>query len=75
MLPRLTTFIRGVRLTLERVERMLVGDIMTPEEKDVLLKMLYNREGAFTWTFNEIRRLKEEVTPPQEIRTVPYKAW
>ena len=48
---------------------------MTSEEKDVLLEILYNREGALAQTFNEIRRLSKEVAPPQEIRTVPYKAW
>ena len=44
--PRFATFARGARLTPERVERVLVGKMLTTQEKDVLLEMLYNREGA-----------------------------
>ena len=38
--------------------------MLTPEEKDVMLEMLYNREGALTWTFDEMGRVSEEVAPP-----------
>lgn len=37
--------------------------------------MLYNREEALAWDFSEIGRVKEEVAPPQKIRTVPHEAW
>ena len=37
--------------------------------------MLYNREAVLAWDLSEIGCVKEEVAPPQEIRTIPYEAW
>ena len=73
--PRFASFVRGSRLKPERVERLLVGDMLSPAEKDVMLEMLYNREGALAWEFDEIGRVKDEVAPPQEIKTIPHEAW
>ena len=38
-----------------------------------MLEILYNREGALTWEFNEISRVKDKVTPPQEIKIIPHE--
>jgi hypothetical protein len=73
--PRFSQMAEGARLTPERVERLVIGNSLTPQEKDVALQMLYNREGAFAWEFKEIGHIRKEVAPPQEIRTIPHKAW
>jgi hypothetical protein len=70
--PKFSTIARGARLTQERVERMIVGD---SQEKNLMLEMLYNREAALAWDFNEIGCVKDSVAPSQEIRTVPHKVW
>src|ERR1700712_3039004 len=73
--PRLATFERGQRLTQERLSVIIVGDILTSEEKDVLEEILFNREGALAWDFPEIGQVSAEVSPPQVIRTIPHEAW
>ncbi len=54
---------------------MIIGDGITPQEKDLLTEMLYNREAALAWDFTEMGKIKPEVTPPQKIRIVKHKAW
>lgn len=73
--PRQALFAVGARLTPERAERMKIGDELTPQERDVFLEMLYNREGALAWAFNEIGKISEDIAEPQVIRTVPHEAW
>jgi hypothetical protein len=37
--------------------------------------MFYNREAALAWDFSHLGKVRAEVAPPQEIRTVPHSAW
>ena len=37
--------------------------------------MLYNCEAALSWDFLEIRKVRNSVAEPQQIRTVLYIAW
>ena len=64
---------RGSRLTPERVERVVCGSIIIEREREVLLELLYKREAALAWDFAEIRRVRDEVTDPQVIKTVDYE--
>lgn len=73
--PKFSDIATGSRLTPERAEKMLVGDELTSAEKDILLELLYNREAALAWDFEHIGHVREEVAPPQKIRTVPHSAW
>lgn len=75
LIPKFSDIERGSRLTPERIKRMIVGEELSPQERDLLLEMLYNREAALAWDLSEIGRVKEDVAPPQEIRTIPHKAW
>lgn len=75
LIPRTTRTPVGTRLTEERASRLIIGDGVLPDEKRLLLQCLMNREAALAWTFAEMGRISEEVAPPQEIRTVPHKAW
>src|ERR1700761_7179949 len=72
---RRAQFPRGQRLTQERLEKLVIGPDVTPQEKEVLVEILYNREGALAWDWKEIGRVHPEVAPPQKIRTVPHIPW
>ena len=75
LIPKFTPIAKGARLTPERLAKMIIGDGMTAQEKDVLTEMLYNREAVLAWDFTEMGKVKREVAPPQKIRTVEHKAW
>jgi hypothetical protein len=62
-------------LTPERIKAIKIGSDLTYEKRELLLEMLFNREKALAWDFSHLGRVREEVAPPQEIRTVPHKAW
>lgn len=44
--PKFTPIAKGARLTPEGLAKMIIGDVMTSEEKEVLTEMLYNREAV-----------------------------
>lgn len=68
---------RGTRLTKERLEAMLdtVKEVLSEKERELFAYILYNREAALAWEFTKCGRIRLEVVPPQEIRTVDYTAW
>lgn len=45
-LPKFSGIERGARLTPERLEKLIVGQGLTKEEKDVFFEVLFNRESA-----------------------------
>ena len=47
LIPKFSKIAKGSRLTLERIEKLIVGSI-TPQERELLLAMLYNREIILT---------------------------
>lgn len=75
LIPRFAETPEGTRLTPERVKEMHIGPELRPEEREVLLQVLKNREMALAWEFSEIGRVRPEVAPPQEIHTVEHKPW
>jgi hypothetical protein len=72
---RYAAFPRGSRLTPERIEKLHIGEQLLPRERELFLQMLYNREGALSWTFEESGRIHPDVCPPYKIHTVPHEAW
>jgi Reverse transcriptase (RNA-dependent DNA polymerase) len=73
--PRTASFPRGQRLTDRRFTDLQIGEMLTDQERELLKEMLLNREAALSWTFDELGRVVEDVTPPQRIRTVEHEAW
>ena len=73
--PRTADFEKGKRLTPERIRCLQIGDILTPQERELFVEMLYNREAVLSWTFDELGMVREDVAPPQRIRTVEHTAW
>ena len=75
LIPKFTPIAKGARLTPERLAKMIIGDGMTSQEKDLLTEMLYNREAVLAWDCTEMEKVKKEVAPPQKIQTIEHKAW
>jgi hypothetical protein len=66
---------RGSRLTPKQKKAMKIRSILSYKEKELLFKMLSNREAALAWDFSYLGLLKPEVSSPLEIQTVPHEAW
>lgn len=73
--PKFSEIPRGSRLTAERVGKLIIGPDLTPQEKELLIEMLYYREAALAFDFTHCGRIRKEVAPPQVIKTVIHKAW
>ena len=69
LISKFTPIAKGAIITLERLAKMIIGDDMTSQEKDLLTEMLYNREVVLVWDFTEMGKVKKEVTSSQKIRT------
>ncbi len=54
---------------------MIIGEGMSPLEKDVFTEMLYNREAVLAWDFTEMGKFKKEEAAAQKIWTVEHKTW
>ena len=77
ILPRFTDMPVGQRFFESRKNAMLerVQGFLTPDECRMFERMLSNREAALAWDFPECGRIAADIFPPQEIRTVPHKAF
>jgi hypothetical protein len=73
--PRIATIARGARLTPEREEKLLIGNGLLPREKLLLRELLFKREGVLAWSWEHMGRIREEVAPPQRIKTVKHESW
>lgn len=73
--PRFCVLERGARLTPERKKALIIGPDLTPQEKDLFIEMLHYREAALAFEFSHCGRIREEVAPPQIIKTIEHKAW
>ena len=75
LIPKFSKIAKGARLKPQRLAEMRIGSNLTPQERELLTEMLYNREAVLSWNFEEMGKVREDVVPPQEIRTVPHDAW
>ena len=75
LIPKFSQIRRGERLTPERLAEMRIGDQLWPRERELLEEMLFYREKVLAWNFTEMGRIRPEVFPPQEIRTIEHEAW
>ena len=73
--PRFSTATRGSRLTPARVQKLCIGDHLQPNERDLLVNLLYMREDTLAWDFKDLKRIHPDVAPPQVIRTIEHEAW
>ena len=75
LIPRFSAIPRGSRLTEERVKTLKIGDTLTPEERALLMEVLFNREEAIAFEFEEKGVVKPEVEPPHRIPMIEHKDW
>jgi len=75
IIPKFSSIKRGSRLTPERLEKLRVGKGMTEEEKDIFYEVMFNREAAVAFDFNEKGYFSGEVEPPYKIPTIEHIAW
>ena len=75
LIPRFSAIPRGSRLMKERVKTLKIGDALTPEERALLMEVLFNQEKAIAFEFEETGVVKPEVEPPYRILTIKYTAW
>ncbi len=54
---------------------MICDDALTLQEKNLLLKMLFNREAIMIWNFLEMKKIKDIVSFSQQIWTISHDAW
>ena len=45
LISKFTPIAKIARLTLEQLEKMIIGESMTAQEKEILTKILYNKEA------------------------------
>jgi hypothetical protein len=66
---------KKARLKSERIQRMQIENELLKREKELLLKMLFNREIAFFWDFIEKDSIRSKITSFMKIRTMSHEAW
>ena len=67
LIPKFTPIAKRAILTPERLAKMIIGDGMTSQKKDLLTEMFYNREAILAWNFTEMKKVKKKVAPAQKI--------
>jgi hypothetical protein len=72
---RFSSIEKGSRLTTERLAAITTGLELWPVERLLLECMLKNREAVLAFSFEHLGKVKPEVAPPQEIRTVQHEPW
>ncbi len=63
------------RLTLKQAKRMICDNALTLQKKNLLLKMLFNREATMIWNFSEMRKVKNIVSSLQQIWMISHDEW
>ncbi len=51
-------------MTKERLDFLILKKGLTKQEKELFIKIFYNREKALVWEFIKIRKVRSEVAPP-----------
>ena len=59
----------------EQLKKIIVKNELILEKKNVLTKMLFNREITIAWNFLKIKRVKSEVVSSQKIKMISHKIW
>lgn len=63
LFPRITEFTVGARLIPEKVVKMIVGNDLTKQEKELLHIILLKQEGVLAWDFTKLGHVQPEVVP------------
>ena len=69
--PKFSSIPQGSRLREERIADLDIGAELWPREKELLMTLLFNREAAIAFDWQENGRIHEEIEPPHVIRMRP----
>ena len=75
IIPKFSKIARGDRLRPNRIKMMKIGTNLWPNERELLMEVLYNREAAIAFDSSEKGRIHDDVEPPHVIPTIPHKPW
>ena len=53
---------RETRLTPERLEKMQIKKLLWLREREMLVEILHKHETILTWNFDDIEKIKKEIT-------------
>ena len=65
---------KGSRLIPGHLGKLLISSILLLLKKELLIKVLFNREGALAWEFSKIKRISTNIAPLWVIRIISHKA-
>ena len=76
-MPKFSELKKGVYLTDKRLGLLIkkVSDILNNKELELFKEILFNREEVLIWDWEYIRRIKDSVSLPIEMKVIPYRAW
>ena len=57
------------------MEKLKIGEKITPAEREVLVEVLFNRATGIAFDFSEKGCFRPEIEPPHVIPTVDYMPW
>ena len=66
---------RGETLWPNRIKMMQISTDLWPNERDLLMEVLHNREAAIAFDSSEKGRIHDDIEPPHIIPTVPHIPW
>ena len=75
IIPKFSKIQRGERLRPNRIKMMKIGTNLWPDERELLMEVLYNREAAIAFDSSEKGRIRDDIEPPHVIPTIPHKPW
>lgn len=75
--PKFSKIKKGSRLFGERLEALMgqTEDTLNDAEREIFRQIIFNREEALAWTFEEKGELDPRIAPPQVIKVTPHSAW
>ena len=74
LIAKFSNIERGLQLTKEQIEKLIVGGDLILQEHNMFVEMLYNHKKAIAFEQEDKGIVQPEVVLPQVIRTVKHKA-
>ena len=75
IIPKFSKIERGERLRPNRIKIMKICTDLWPNERALLMEVLYNREAAIVFDSSEKGRIHDDIKPPHVILLIPHKPW
>ena len=73
--PKFSEVACDVWLTSERIEQLQISEGITSQEQAFLLEVLFVRESALTWNWEEKKTFHSEICSSVRVQTVNHKSW